>query len=70
MRYNLFRRKHECDFYCAVPEDYVVPVFLRPECWEFEGRSDDTAANRPCFDLKAAAWGARLNGFYLFQPLR
>ena len=70
MRYNLFRRKQERDFYCAVPEDYVVPAFLRPESWEFERRTDATADGRPCFDPKTAASGVRLNGFYLFLPVR
>ena len=33
--YNLFRRQHEEDLYCAVPEDVPVPPFVTDERWEW-----------------------------------
>jgi hypothetical protein len=64
---NLFRRRGTEDVYCAVPEDRVVPSFLKGDLWEFVGRLDDRSAWPAGFNPAAAEAGIRYNGYYLFQ---
>lgn len=64
--YNLFRRKTQRGVYCAVPEDCVVPSFLRATAWDYDGRVSGEAASLLGFDPEAAETGVRFNGFYLF----
>lgn len=69
VRYNLFRNREREDLCCAVPEDFSVPHFVTSRSWTFVGPLADTS--HPLgFDAEAAADGARLNGFYVFQEAR
>ncbi len=71
--YNLFRREHHLDLYCAVPEDYPVPAFVAGDGWTFAGTLDGTAAAPRGFERDAAKAVVPLTGFYLFtmfQPAR
>lgn len=63
--YNLFRKEGCAAFYCAVPEDRVLPSFVRGPVWVFSGRVEDGGAHPLAFDMKAAETGARFNGFHL-----
>ena len=63
--YNLFRRQHEEDLYCAVPEDVPVPPFVTDERWEWAQSLDVSQLSG--FDAKAAEISANRNGFYLFH---
>ena len=67
--YNLFRHKAECNVYCAVPEDRVVPAFLSASVWEFTGKVDGAGALPSGFDCRAASTGVRFNGFYVYQDM-
>lgn len=64
--YNLFRREDKPDLYCAVPDDWAVPTFLRADHWALVGRITKAAA-LPGFQEEQARSGVRLNGFYLFM---
>jgi hypothetical protein len=63
--YNLFRRKHAADLYCAVPEDIAVPSFVTDETWEYAQSLDIGMLSG--FDAAAAEVSASANGFYLFH---
>lgn len=65
--YNLFRRSGEGTFYCAVPEDRVVPAFLSGSSWKFARKLESAAALPFGFNRRAAQVGVRFNGFYLYQ---
>lgn len=65
--FNLFRRKSEHDFCCAVPEGAAVPGFLNDETWEFSARMTDDDNWPSHFHAVSARACARFNGFYLFQ---
>lgn len=67
--YNIFRRKGRAAFYCAVPEDLVVPRFVTDQNWVFGGKVEAGCAVPAGFDAAAAETGARFNGFYLFQEV-
>jgi hypothetical protein len=69
VRYNLFRNREREDLCCAVPEDRAVPRFVTGETWTFAGPLGRQAQPRG-FDGRAAAEGAYLNGFYVFQEAR
>jgi hypothetical protein len=64
--FNLFRRKGQPGLLCAVPEDCPVPRFVNAAVWEFAGTIRGTATVPASFNHRAAATGARFNGFYLF----
>ncbi len=64
--YNLFRRKHERDLYCAVPEDCPVPVFIDGEQWEYAMTVIGPRGTPLGFKQAAALSGCSNNGFYLF----
>lgn len=74
MGYNLFRNRDREDLCCAVPEDRIVPGFVRSQGWTFAGRVAEGGSDAPReprgFDTAAAAEGSRLNGFYVFQEAR
>ena len=63
--YNLFRRKDEADLYCAVPEDFAVPLFVTQETWEFAQSLELEVLSG--FDATAAEASVKANGFYLFH---
>ena len=65
-RYDLFRRRHETELYCAVPKGQPAPAFLRSARWQAAGEIDEAAPVPLGFDLEAALIGVRLNGFHLF----
>jgi hypothetical protein len=67
--YNLFRRKHGHDIFCAVPEDCIVPAFLDGALWEFSGKIDCSGPAPVGFDSRVAPTAVRFNGCYLFEPL-
>jgi hypothetical protein len=67
--YNLFRRKHGHDVFCAVPEDCVVPAFLSGALWEFSGKVDQANPPPVGFDGRVAPTAVRFNGCYFFEPL-
>jgi hypothetical protein len=69
IRYNVFRNREREDLCCAVPEDRSVPVFVTNHAWTFAGPLGDEGFPTG-FDPAAAADGARLNGFYVFQEAR
>ena len=64
--YNLFRREHEPDLCCAVPQDHRVPAFISPDQWSYAGTIHGGSAPLG-FRARAAHDGVRLNGFYLFH---
>jgi hypothetical protein len=64
---NLFRRRGTEDVYCAVPEDRIVPSFLKGHLWEFAGKLDERSAWPAGFNPTAAKAGIRYNGYYVFQ---
>jgi hypothetical protein len=68
--YNLFRSNGNEALYCAVPEDRSVPTFVSGPAWEFTGKVSDGSARPLGFDSRAAATGARFNGFHLFPCFR
>jgi hypothetical protein len=37
-RYDLFRRRHEPELYCAVPKGQPAPAFLRSARWQAAGK--------------------------------
>ena len=63
--YNLFRSKAD-GLYCAVPEDCIVPSFLRGDVWEFSGKANKQNDAPVGFNSTAAMTGVRFNGFYIF----
>jgi hypothetical protein len=65
-RYDLFRRRHEPELYCAVPKGRPAPAFLRSDRWQAAGEMDEAGPTPLGFDREAARIGVRLNGFYLF----
>lgn len=65
--YNLFRRKDPSGFFCAVPEDHVVPAFVSGSAWEFARKVENSSALPFGFNRKAATMAVRFNGFYLYQ---
>jgi hypothetical protein len=65
--YNIFRRRHDPELCCAVPEHRPVPIFIAPEEWEFAAKVADCACAPVGFQRDAARAGVRFNGFYLFQ---
>ncbi len=65
--YNLFRHGDQQHVVCAVPQDSVVPRFLRERTWRFDRTLTEAAPSPVGFDRRAAPAGVRLNGFYLFQ---
>lgn len=65
-RYDLFRRRHEPELYCAVPKGRPAPAFLRSDQWQAVGEMDEVGPTPLGFDREAAQIGVRLNGFYLF----
>ena len=68
--YNLFRRKFGHEFYCAVPEDRVVPSFIKSDGWEFYGKID-THARRPReWDMGEVEAAVRASGYYMFEVVR
>jgi hypothetical protein len=69
IRYNVFRNREREDLCCAVPEDRSVPGFVTDSAWSFAGPLGDIGLPLG-FDPAAAATGARLNGFYVFQEAR
>jgi hypothetical protein len=64
--YNLFRCKEQ-GIYCAVPEDRIIPRFVRGRSWEFGGKLEHGGAAPVGFVPQAATAGVRFNGFYVFQ---
>ena len=67
--YNLFRRKGDCELFCAVPEDRIVPSFIDGARWEFLGKLDDAGPSPAGFDARSAATSVRFNGCYLFAAI-
>lgn len=65
-RYDLFRRRYEPEFYCAVPKGQPAPAFLQSDLWQAAGEMDEAGPTPLGFDREAARIGVRLNGFYLF----
>jgi len=65
-RYRLFRRRHEPELHCAVPQGQPVPAFLRSDLWQAVGELDETSPMPLGFDREAARIGSQINGFYLF----
>jgi len=65
-RYNLFRRRHEPELYCAVPKGQPAPAFLRSDRWQAAGEIDEAGPMPLGLDWEAARIGVRLNGFHLF----
>ena len=63
------RRKGRATFYCAVPEDLVVPDFLSDKNWAFSGKVEAGLGAPAGFDEARAAICARFIGFYLFQEI-
>ncbi|MFN3686741.1 hypothetical protein [Salinarimonas sp.] len=66
--YNLFSREDMPDLVCAVPEDRAVPAFLG-DAWLYRGRIAEPSRALPGFDMRAAAAGVRLVGYYLLHNL-
>jgi PAS domain-containing protein len=65
--YNLFRNKQRPEIICAVPEDRLIPSFVGPTEWTYEGSLRPQDARPSGFHDKAASAGVRFNGFHLFQ---
>jgi len=55
---------------CAIPEDQVLPAFVKGERWEFLGTVDAASARLWGFNDEAAETGVRYNGFHLFQEVK
>jgi hypothetical protein len=65
--WNLFRRRHEVDLWCAVPSDHSVPGFLFSGEWGFGGVSQLPDSEFRKLQDPEARWAVQWNGFYLFM---
>lgn len=68
--YNLFRRSHEPELVCAVPEDRPVPPFLASPGWVYGGTVGSDGPLTRQIDERLLQEAVHLNGFYLLHRLQ
>jgi hypothetical protein len=69
MRYNLFRRTYGTEVCCAIPEDRVVPEFIKGEWWTFCGKVDPASGQLGAWELAIVEQDVREKGYFLFDEI-